>query len=100
LKPADALFDAIVEAATAEAERRVLERLGGKLVEDKTLTVDEVAEKLKVSPKLVYQLCKEGKIPHERFGTFGNVRSGAIRFSSLELEVWRQAQRKTSVKVI
>ena len=43
------------------------------------LTVAEVAERLSVSPSLVYELVQGGKLPHVRFGKPG--RRGTIRVS-------------------
>lgn len=41
------------------------------------LTVAEVAERLRISPSLVYEMVQGGKLPHIRFGKPG--RRGTIR---------------------
>ena len=51
------------------------------------LTVKEVADALCTSPSLVYALCKEGRIRHERHG----LRRGTIRISEAALDEYRQA---------
>ncbi len=45
------------------------------------LTVEQAADLLQISKGLVYDLCREGKLPHVRLGR-------NIRFSRLSLEQW------------
>lgn len=49
------------------------------------LTVRQAAEKLGVSPALIYALCQTRKIRHERHG----LRRGAIRISEQALDEYR-----------
>jgi excisionase family DNA binding protein len=51
------------------------------------LTVKEAAERLGVSPGLVYALVRTGKIRHERHGTG----RGTIRITEEALEEYRRA---------
>ena len=53
-------------------------------------TVKEAAERLGVSPSLVYGLCKEGKIRHERHG----LGRGTIRIAPDALDEYRKAAAK------
>jgi excisionase family DNA binding protein len=46
------------------------------------LTVKQVADRLQVSQATVYQLCAQGKMPHNRFG----VGRGTIRISPEQLQ--------------
>ena len=47
------------------------------------LTVKEVAERLKVSPGLVYEWVESGQLPHFRMGAVG--KRGAIRVDEADL---------------
>ena len=51
------------------------------------MTVRQAAERLGISPSLVYALCKEGKMRHERHG----LRRGTIRVTDEALEEYRRA---------
>lgn len=51
------------------------------------LTVKNAAHWLGISPSLVYALCKEGRIRHERHG----LRRGKILISEAALEEYRRA---------
>ncbi len=46
------------------------------------LTVDEVAALVGCSPKFIYRLCRDGKLPHTR------IQSNMIRFEPIELAAW------------
>lgn len=46
------------------------------------LTVNEVAERLKCSPALIYQLCADGRLAHHRLGTG----RGTIRITENSLQ--------------
>jgi excisionase family DNA binding protein len=50
-------------------------------------TVKEAADRLNVSPALVYALCAEGKLAHERYG----LGRGTIRISEEALEAYRRS---------
>jgi excisionase family DNA binding protein len=52
-----------------------------------TLTVKEVAERLRLSVPAVYQLCAEQKLGHLRLG----VRKGVIRVREEDLEAYIEA---------
>lgn len=51
------------------------------------LTVKKAAERLGISPSLVYGLCKAGKIRHERYG----LGRGTLRIPEDALAEYRQA---------
>ena len=51
------------------------------------LTVKQAADQLGVSPSLVYGLCKEGRIRHERHG----LGRGTIRIPPDALDEYRRA---------
>lgn len=51
------------------------------------LTVRQAAERLGVSPGLVYQLCAAGKIRHERHG----IGRGTIRIPDDAIEEYRRS---------
>jgi excisionase family DNA binding protein len=53
------------------------------------LSVRQVAEKLKVSTKLIYALCASGKIVHERHG----LGRGTIRITEEALEEYRRGAK-------
>lgn len=52
-------------------------------------TVKEAAERLGISPALVYALCKAGKLVHERYG----LGRGTIRISEKALETYQEQSR-------
>jgi excisionase family DNA binding protein len=56
------------------------------------LTVKEAAERLSVSPTLVYALCSKGLIRHERHG----LGRGVIRISEEALEEYRLGREMRS----
>ncbi|WP_019636156.1 helix-turn-helix domain-containing protein [Paenibacillus fonticola] len=87
---------AIVAEEVAAAEHRILASLPSYTT-DRTLDVREAAELLGVSKKLIYRMCQEGSIPHERFGISGS-RKPAIKFRSSDLEAWRAEQRAANYK--
>lgn len=51
------------------------------------LTVKDVAEILKVSPRLIYQLVQNGEMPHFRVGN-------AVRFEPHALSTWLREQMR------
>lgn len=60
-----------------------LETLSGEKNLDRILTVDEVAEYLKLGKSTVYKLLKQGKIPARKVG-------GGWRFSKLRIDEWME----------
>jgi len=50
------------------------------------LTINEVAEKMKVSSSWVYKKCKAGIMPHVRIG-------GMLRFVEKDVESWIAAHK-------
>ena len=52
------------------------------------LTVKQVAERLRISPSLVYGLCAAGKIRHERYG----LGRGCIRVAEEALDDYRRVR--------
>lgn len=51
------------------------------------LTIQQVAERYGVSPKVIYREAREGRLPHLRVGT------KLIRFDEDDLTAWEQEQR-------
>ncbi len=63
------------------------------------LTVADVADRLNVSPGLVYAWVQAGVLPHYRMGRPG--RKGAIRFSEADLDAYLAGQkRETGPRVV
>lgn len=77
------------------AENRLRAEFAGMI--DRTLDVAETASHIGVSEKLIYRMCQEGSIPHERYGTLGSRRQ-VIKFRLSDLEAWRAAQRDANYK--
>jgi excisionase family DNA binding protein len=77
----------IVSVQVAAAEKRLMERLN--TAADKRLNVEQAAEYLGISEKLLYNMCKKKLVPHRRFGT-------RIVFSSAALDAWGREQDKTN----
>jgi predicted DNA-binding transcriptional regulator AlpA len=93
-----ALEDAIrsmISDYVSIAENRLRAELAGVI--DRTLDVAETASHIGVSEKLIYRMCQEGSIPHERYGTFGSKRQ-IIKFRLSDLETWRAKQRVVNYK--
>jgi excisionase family DNA binding protein len=59
---------------------------------DNLLTVKQAAERAKISPALIYDLCSLGVLPHFRIGRPG--RRGCIRIDPDELDGFLAACRK------
>ena len=55
------------------------------------MTVKQAAEKLEVSPSMVYALIDEGRLPHERIGRRG--KRGKIIIRDEHLEAFRAEVR-------
>lgn len=55
-----------------------------------TLTVEEVAQILKVDDRTVYRRCEDNQIPHFRVGE-----TGAIRFVKAKFLQWIEEQHKS-----
>ncbi|MFF2015022.1 helix-turn-helix transcriptional regulator [Paenibacillus sp. NPDC058177] len=94
----DAFEDAIksiVSEYVTISENRLRSEFSGLI--DKTLDVAETAAHIGVSEKLIYRMCQEGSIPHERYGTIGS-RRPVIKFRLSDLEAWRAAQRAANYK--
>lgn len=86
----EATIRTMIAEEVAAAEKRILEQLSGQT--DKTLDVPEAALHLGISEKLVYRLCQQKQIPHERYGIQGS-RRPVIKFRLNDLETWRAEQR-------
>lgn len=54
------------------------------------LTVEEVAEILKLDPRTVYRKCEANDIPHFRVGE-----TGAVRFVKAKVLEWIEAQHRS-----
>lgn len=85
----------IVDEQVAIAENRLRAEFSGLI--DKTLDVSETAAHIGVSEKLIYRMCQEGSIPHERYGVVGS-RRPVIKFRLSDLEEWRAKQRSANYK--
>lgn len=85
----------LVAEEVAAAEKRLRESLLAQ--PDKTLTVPEAAEHLGVCEKLIYRMCQERQIPHERYGGVGS-RRPTIKFRLSDLESWRSEQREKNYR--
>lgn len=57
---------------------------------NRLLTVKEVAERLKVSPAMIYLLCSRGRMPHVRVGIGDH---GTIRIEEAALAAFVEANR-------
>lgn len=55
------------------------------------LSVKEAAERIGVSPSLVYALCHEGVLPHTRHGRTG--KRGCIRITEEAISVYVKASK-------
>lgn len=86
----EAAIRSLVAEEVAAAEKRIIENLSG--LTDETLDVPAAAMHLGISEKLVYRLCQQKQIPHERYGVQGS-RRPVIKFRLNDLEAWRAEQR-------
>ncbi|MGG1518725.1 helix-turn-helix domain-containing protein [Paenibacillus oryzisoli] len=86
----EAAIRAIIAEEVAAVERRIRENLSAGT--DRTLDVPEAAAHLGVSEKLIYRMCQERRIPHERYGMPGS-RRPTIKLRLNDLEKWRADQR-------
>lgn len=59
------------------------------------MTVAEAAKALEVSPSLVYQLCRAGRLGHHRVG----LSRGVIRITERDVEDYRRQQSVTGQPV-
>jgi len=89
----EAAIQAIIDSKVADAEQRLLAKLSGHT--DRTLDVTEAALHIGISEKLVYRLCQQKQIPHERYGVQGSKRP-VIKFRLGDLEAWRTEQRSAN----
>jgi len=86
----EAAIKEIINPLIDASERRMLAQISQ--YGDVTMTVQEAAEHIRISDKLLYSMCKRKLIPHERYGMPGSART-TIRFRLLDLEIWRAEQR-------
>lgn len=86
---------AVVAEEVAAAEKRIMAQLPSQF--DRTLDVHEAATHIGISEKLIYRLCKEGSIPHERYGVLGS-RKPTIKLRLSDLEEWRSEQRMANIR--
>ncbi|MDT0123925.1 helix-turn-helix domain-containing protein [Paenibacillus sp. RRE4] len=91
----DSAIRTIVSEQVTEFENRLRAEFAGLI--DKTLDVSEAATHIGVSEKLIYRMCQEGSIPHERYGVTGSKRP-AIKLRLSDLEAWRAEQRAANYK--
>lgn len=86
----EAAIRSIVDEQVTIAENKLRAEFSGLI--DRTLDVVEAAKHIGVSEKLIYRMCQEGRIPHERYGATGS-RRPTIKFRLADLEAWRAEQR-------
>ncbi|WP_411553302.1 helix-turn-helix domain-containing protein [Paenibacillus lautus] len=94
----EAIRSVVVEVIAEEiaaVEQRILAQLPMQF--DQTLDVHEAASHIGISEKLVYRLCQEGSLPHERFGVSGS-RKPTIKIRLSDLENWRAEQKVSKSK--
>lgn len=87
----------VIAEEIAVVEQRILAQLPQQF--DKTLGVHEAAEYIGISEKLIYRLCQEGSIPHERYGVTGS-RKPKIKLRLSDLEKWRSEQKQANLQKI
>ncbi|MEK3722264.1 helix-turn-helix domain-containing protein [Paenibacillus sp. FSL H8-0034] len=94
---ADQLFESLVEAATAEAVRRVLSQVQTQIKPDQTFSTQEAANYIGVSRKTIYVMCAEKQIPHI---SAGSIRSNkpAYLFRQSTLDAWMLERERSSIK--
>jgi excisionase family DNA binding protein len=96
MSAADQIFESLVEAATAEAVRRVMDRIQTVLRPDQTFSAQEAADYIGVSRKTIYTMCAEKQIPHI---PAGSIRSNkpAYLFRQSTLDSWMLERENASV---
>jgi excisionase family DNA binding protein len=62
-------------------------------VPDRLLTAEDVAGRIGMTPAFVYKLCREGRIPHLRFGR-------SIRFRWESVERWMDEQENAAIPLV
>ncbi|WP_240421607.1 helix-turn-helix transcriptional regulator [Paenibacillus periandrae] len=92
---ADQIFESLVEAATAEAVRRVLSQVQTQIKPDRTLNTQEAADYIGVSRKTIYVMCAEKQIPHI---PAGSIRSNkpVYLFRQSTLDAWMLEREQAS----
>lgn len=85
----------VIANEIAAVEQRILAQLPSQF--DRTLDVHEAATHIGISEKLIYRLCKEGSLPHERYGVSGS-RKPTIKIRLTDLENWRAEQKISNSK--
>ena len=99
MNPAEKLYSAIVEAATAEAERRVMERIQAQagVIQDRVLNTQETADYLNISRKTLYVMCAEKQIRHIPAGSQRS-KKPALLFRQSTLDLWMREQEQKSIQ--
>lgn len=91
----EVMFEELVRAASIEAEKRVLERIGN-LVDtepDSTWYINEAADFLGISSEMLRRMCSQKRVPHMRAGS-ENSRKSRLIFSSRTLREYRREQEQ------
>lgn len=98
MNAAEKFFESLVEEATAEAERRIWERIQAHTgsVQDKRLTTEEAADYLKISKKTLYTMCAEKQIKHISIGSERSKRPNFL-FQQSTLDIWLREQEEKSI---
>jgi len=100
VNPLDQFYETLVQAAAAEAERRVMERLqNNSITPDRTLSVAETAEYLCISESALRRLCREKAIPHRQHGAPGS-KNPRYLFSSASLDRWKREEEKKNYQPV
>jgi excisionase family DNA binding protein len=99
MNAAEKLYQSLVEEATAEAERRILEKLQGQigLLQDRVFNTQEAADYLNLSKKTLYTLCAEKQIRHIPAGSQRS-KKPVFLFRQSTLDTWLREQEDKSVK--
>lgn len=93
MKPEEVFYQSIVSSAVEQVEEKILKRLEGMNIRDRTLDIKEASEYTLISEKLLYRLCHEKQIPHIRAGVQGS-KKPKILFRQSSLDRWMQEQEK------
>ena len=99
MNAAEKLYESLVEEATAEAERRIMERLQAQAgtMQDRVLNTQEAADYLNISKKTLYTMCAEKQIRHIPAGSERS-RKPVYLFRQSTLDTWLRDQEEKSIK--
>jgi excisionase family DNA binding protein len=97
MTPVDHFFEALVSAASAEAERRIWERIQAQsgAFHDRTMDTQQAADYLGISRKTLYVMCAEKQIKHIPAGSMRSKRP-AYLFRQSALDTWMREKEDRS----